>query len=163
MKRLIVIGTAVLALGLGVPASGQTVDLKTLQSAKITLERALDIAEKHGKPISARFEIEDGKLQLSVYTAKGGKFFEVIVDHKSGKVAKATPITEGEDLKAAQAQNAAMHRAKRSLEAATKKAVKDNAGSRAVSVVPSIDAGRAVVPVELAGTKGAQTVSESLQ
>jgi hypothetical protein len=31
----------------------------------------------------AGLKIEDGKLQLSVYTMKGDKFFEVIVEHKT--------------------------------------------------------------------------------
>lgn len=38
-------------------------------------------SESEGQPISGKFEVEDGKLQLAVYTAKDGKFFEVIVDH----------------------------------------------------------------------------------
>lgn len=46
---------------------------------------------------------------------KGNGFSEVIVDHKTGKVAKAEPITGGEDLTAAKAQSEAMAKAKRSL------------------------------------------------
>jgi hypothetical protein len=72
-------------------------------------------------------------------------------------------FSEGDDLKASQAQNAAMGQAKTSLEAATKKALKANAGSRAISVVPSIDAGHAVGAVTLAGSQGTKTVSEGLQ
>src|SRR5947209_3529604 len=67
---------------------------KALKDAKIPLQRGLAASAKEGKPISAKYEVEDGKLQLSVYTMKGGdKFSEVIVDHKTGKVAKAEPIT----------------------------------------------------------------------
>jgi hypothetical protein len=61
---------------------------KALKDAKISLQRGLTASAKEGKPISAKYEMEDGKLQLSVYTMKGGKFSEVIVDHKTGKVAK---------------------------------------------------------------------------
>ena len=67
-----------------------------------------------GEPISAKFEIVEGRLQLSVYAVKGGKLFEVIVDHNSGKVVKAEPITESEDLTAAQSQSAAMASSRRS-------------------------------------------------
>jgi uncharacterized membrane protein YkoI len=151
-----------LALGASICLGQQAVDLKTLESAKITLERALEIAGHHGKPISAKFEIEDGKLQLSVYTAKGGKFSEVIVDHQTGKVAKVDPITGGEDLKAAQAQSSALGQGKTSLEAATRKALKENPGSRVVSVFPSMEAGHAVATVTLAGNQGTKTVSEGL-
>ena len=45
---------------------------------------------------------------------KGDKFSEVIVDHKTGKVAKAEPITGADDLSAAKAQGEAMAKAKRS-------------------------------------------------
>ncbi len=164
MKRLISLGTAVLALLLLAPIcwGQQTVDLRALQATKVTLEKALEIAGRHGKPISAKFEIEDGKQQFSVYTTKGGKFSEVLVNHQTGKVAKVELITEGDDLKAAEAQNAAMQQAKTSLEAATKKALKDNAGSRAVSLVPSIEGGHAVAAVTLAGSQGNKTVSEGL-
>src|SRR5258705_1783396 len=91
---------------------------KALRSAKISLQRGLTASAKEGKPISAKYEVEHGMLQLSVYTMKGDKFSEVIVDHKTGKVAKAEPITGGEDLTAAKSQGEAMVKAKRSLDAA---------------------------------------------
>jgi hypothetical protein len=165
MKRLISVGTAVLALALWAPTcwGQQTVDLKALEAAKVTLEKALEIAGHHGEPISAKFEIEGGKLQLSVYTVKVGKFSEVLVNHQTGKVVKVEPISGGDDLKAAQAQSAAMGQAKTSLEAATKKALTANAGSRAISVVPSIEAGHALAAVALTGSQGTKTVTEGLQ
>ncbi|HKD20045.1 MAG TPA: PepSY domain-containing protein [Thermoanaerobaculia bacterium] len=166
MKRFVSLGTLVLALAVFGPtcwAEDKPVDLKTLEAAKITLEKALEVAGAQGKPISAKFEIEEGKLQLSVYTAKAGKFSEVLVDYLTGSVAKVEPITEGDDLKEARAQDAAMREAKTSLADATRKALAENAGSRAVSVVPSMQGGRAVAAVTLAGAQGAKTVSEALQ
>src|SRR5207249_6585978 len=97
-----------------------------------------------------KVRVEEGKLQLSVYTAKDGKFFEVVVDHTSGTVVKAEPIAEGEDLTAAQSQIAALAKAQRSLRAAVEQALRGNAGSRAVSVTPSLKDGRAVADVTLA-------------
>jgi len=47
---------------------------KAVAAAKVSLEQGLSTSAHEGKPISAKFEIEDGKLQLSVYTAKGDKF-----------------------------------------------------------------------------------------
>src|SRR5262247_573969 len=93
-----------------------------LKDAKVSLADGLKAAEKSGTPISAKFELEDGKLQLSVYTMKGDKFAEVVVDHKTGKVAKSEAITGGEDLTAAKAQSGAMAKAKASLRSATEKA-----------------------------------------
>src|SRR5215813_3758657 len=91
---------------------------KALKGVTMSLEKGLSASESQGKPISGKFEVEDGKLQLSVYTMKGDKFSELIVDHKTGKVAKTEAITEGEDLTHAKAQSEAMAKAKRSLEAA---------------------------------------------
>ena len=59
-----------------------------------------------GVPISTKYEIEDGKLQLSVYTMNRDQFSEVIVDHKTGAIDKSAAITRGEDLKDAGAQGA---------------------------------------------------------
>ena len=81
---------------------------KALQQASLPLEKATKVSEREGKPISAKYEIEKGALQLSIYTMKGDRFSELILDHKSGAVAKDEWITEADDLKAAQAQAAAM-------------------------------------------------------
>jgi len=60
----------------------------------VSLDQGLKASEREGKPISGKFEIADGALQLSVYTMKGDQFAEVIVDHKSGSVKKSEPITD---------------------------------------------------------------------
>ena len=108
-----------------------------MKNATATLQGGLKASEREGTPISAKFEIEDGKLQLSVYTMKGNDFMEVVVDPKTGAIAKAEKITDTDDLKAATAQKAAMAKAKMPLLTATETAVKANAGSRAVSIFPS--------------------------
>ena len=116
---------------------------KGLKAATVSLEEGLTASEREGKPISGKFEVEAGKFQLAVYTMKGDKFAEVIVDHKTGKVAKVEPITGGEDLTAAKAQAEAMAKAKtkRSLRAAVGDAVKANEGYRAVSALPALKMG----------------------
>src|SRR5207247_10677380 len=88
---------------------------KAVMGARVSLERGLAASASHGQPISAKFEMEEGKLQLSVYTMKDGKFFEVIVDHNTGTVVKAEPIAEGEDYTAAQSPSATMAKATGSL------------------------------------------------
>ena len=135
---------------------------KALKDAKISLQQGLRASAKEGKPISAKFEVEHGKLQLSVYTMKGDQFSEVIVDHKTGKVAKAEPIAQGDDLAHAKAQSEAMAKAKRSLDAAASEAVKENKGYRVVSVMPALKDGHPVADVTL--VKGAEwkTVAEKL-
>ena len=136
---------------------------KALKDAKIPLQRGLTASAKEGKPISAKYEVEDGKLQLSVYTMKGGdKFSEVIVDHKTGKVAKAEPITKADDLEHAKAQSEAMAKAKRSLDAAASEAVKENKGYRVVSVMPALKDGHPMADVTLVKGEEWKTVSEKL-
>src|SRR2546425_6616872 len=135
---------------------------KALKGVKVSLEKGLSASESQGKPISGKFEVEDGKLLLSVYTMKGDKFSEVIVDHKTGKLAKAEAITGGEDLTAAKAQSGAMAKAKLSLQAATEKAVKANKGYRAVSVIPSLKEGHPVAEVTLLKGEEFKTAPEKL-
>jgi len=135
---------------------------KALKDAKITLQRGLTASAKAGKPISAKYEVEHGKLQLSVYTMKGDTFSEVVVDYKTGKVAKAEPITGGDDLTAAKGQSEAMAKAKRSLDAAASEAVKENKGYRAVSVMPALKDGHPVADVTLVKGTEWKTVSEKL-
>jgi len=111
---------------------------KALPEASVMLDQGLKASARDGTPISAKYEIEHGALQLSIYTMKGAQFSEVIVDHKSGAIKKSEPITDANDMKAAQAQSAAMAKAKLALDAAVDSAVKANAGYRAVSVVPAL-------------------------
>ena len=135
---------------------------KNLKAATVSLEKGLTASEREGKPISGKFEVEEGTFQLSVYTMKGDAFEEVIVDHKTGKVAKAEPITGGEDLTAAKAQAEAMAKAKRSLRAAVGEAVKANKGYRAVSAIPALKDGHPVAQVTVAKGDQFKTVSEKL-
>jgi hypothetical protein len=60
-----------------------------MKTAAATLQGELKASEPQGTPISAKFEIEDGKLQLSVYTMKGNDFMEVVADPNTGAIAKA--------------------------------------------------------------------------
>jgi hypothetical protein len=121
-----------------------------VSGAKVTLEQGLVTSKKNGKPISAKFEIENGKPQLSVYTVKdGNKYSEVIVDHTSGEIAKAEPITGGEDLADAKKQNDGMFRATRELSEAVKEAKHDNPGYRAVATWPEMKNGHSMANVVL--------------
>ena len=112
-----------------------------LNNTKVTLQQGLKASASHGKPISAKFEIEKNQLQLSVYTQQGKDFFEVVVDPKIGTVAKAEKISDAGDLKEAAEQSAAMAKAKVSLLAATDTAAKANAGFRAVGITPELKDG----------------------
>ncbi len=135
---------------------------KALKTAKVSLAQGLTASEREGQPISGKFEIEDEKLQLSVYTMKGNAFSEVIVDHTTGQIAKAEPITSSEDLTAAKAQAEAMAKAKQSLRVAVDKAVTANEGFRAVSIFPALKEGHPVAEVTLVKDDTFKTLAERL-
>jgi hypothetical protein len=126
------------------------------------LQDGLKASEREGTPISAKFEIDNGKLQLSVYTMKGDAFTEVVADPRTGAIKEAETIKDADDLKAATAQKAAMAKAKVTLLTAIETAVNANAGSRAVSVYPELQAGSATAEVTLLDGARFKKVTEKL-
>src|SRR5215469_4546321 len=120
-----------------------------MKNATATLQSGLKAGEREGTPISAKFEIDNGKLQLSVYTMKGDTFTEVATDPNTGAIKEAETIKDADDLKAAAAQRAAMAKAQVTLLAATETAVKANPGSRAVSIYPQLQDGSPTAEVTL--------------
>src|SRR5258707_15693789 len=153
MRKSAIITVAVAAIiGLGGVASWAAEDegdpaalAKALSGARISLERGLKAGASVGRPISAKYELDDGALQLSVYTMTGAdQFSEVIVDHKTGAVKKREAITEGDDLKDAKEQSVAVARAKIPLGKALGDAVRANGGFRAVSGGPPLKGGHPV-------------------
>ena len=135
---------------------------KALPGAKVSLQQGMTASMREGKPISAKFEMDEGKLQLSVYTAKSDAFSEVIVDHHTGRVIKAEAITSGENLTAAKTQSGAMSKATQSLEAIVAKLVKSNPGFKAVSAFPNLKDGHPVADVTLVKGKQWKAVSAKL-
>jgi hypothetical protein len=133
-----------------------------VKNAAATLQGGLKASEAQGTPISAKFEIEDGKLQLSIYTMKGNDFMEVVADPNTGAIAKAEKITDAGDLKEAAEQKAAMAKAKVPLLTAAETAVKANTGSRAVSIVPELKCGQATAEVTLLQGAAIKKVTEKL-
>jgi len=163
MMKVVLLTIVSLMLGGLCPAWSAEQDdaalIKAVSRAKVTLQQGLTASQREGRPISGKFEMEDGKLQLSIYTEKAGKFFEVIVDHVSGSVAKTEPITEGDDLAEAKTQSAAMAKAKTDLKSATNMAA---IGSRAVAVTPELKDGHPVASVSFAKGDKLQTATQPL-
>lgn len=133
--------------------------IKAMSGVKVTLQQGLTASQPKGRPISAKFEMEEGKLQLSVYVEKDKKFFEIIVDHLTGAVAKTEPITEGDDLTDAKSQRAAMAKAKSDLRTAVNKTVDT---SLAVSVVPELKSGHPIATVVLVKNGKLETATQRL-
>ena len=154
---------SVLAIG---PDEERAELANALSGVKVSLQQGFTASEREGQPISGKFEVEKGKLQLSVYAAKDGQFFEVIVDHMTGNIAKVDPITEGEDLTHAKSQKAAMDRAKVKLSDAATKAKGQAKGEAeeviVVSAVPELKNDRPEAAVVLLQGKRFSTASEPL-
>jgi hypothetical protein len=113
-----------------------------LSDAATTLQQGMIAGEQHGKAISAKFEMPNRDLQLSVYTATAGGFMEIVLNPKTGVVVSAELITDKDDVAQATAQKAALEKATLSLVAVTEKAINDNVGSRAVGVMPELRNGQ---------------------
>jgi hypothetical protein len=140
---------------------------KALGQASVTLQQGLKASQREGSPISGKYELENGVLQLSVYAMKGDQFVEVIVDHKSGTIKQAETITDAGDLKAAHEQSQVMAKAKVPLDQAVEAAVKEasccyRGNYRAVSVVPILKADQPVADITLMGGKEVTKVTGKL-
>lgn len=133
-----------------------------MPNAKITLQQALTAAAQQGKPISAKFEVDDGRLRLSVYVAKDERFSEVLVDHINGAIAKSEAIADGDDLAAAKAQSAALAKANIDLKTAVDKAAAQNSGFRVVDVTPALKEGHAVATVGLLRGEQLKSVEQAM-
>ena len=128
----------------------------------VALAAAIETASAAGTPISARYEVEDGKLQLSVFIQKGGAFSEVFVDHMTGKVAKTDKITGGDDMKEAKAENRAFAKAKSTLVSAVQRALAENPGYTAVEASPVLQGAHAVADITLMKDGRFKDVTEPL-
>jgi hypothetical protein len=128
-----------------------------------TVEQGLQSATRSGRPISAKFEMDGDEAELTVYVARPDGFREITINVRTGGAAGATIISEGDDLKDAQAQAAAMANAKTTLLASAEHAVAANPGARVVSVFPELQNGHAVVVVTLLNGDNFTKVTEVLE
>jgi len=164
MARLVGVGAFLLA---GVAQGQATKEQEKLAAAlkggnHVALGAAIETAAATGKPISARYEVEDGKLQLSVFIEKDGAFTEVFVDHMTGKIAKTDKITSGDDLKEAKGESKASAKAKATLASAVARALAANAGYTAVEVTPALEGGHPVAEITLMKAGQFKSVSEPI-
>src|SRR5215471_15389117 len=123
--------------------------VQALDAAQVTVEDGLKTSEAVGTPISAKFEIEKGRLQLSVYAAAGDEYKEIVISPGTGVLMSAQKITDNEDLADATAQKKAMQNATVALRVAVETAMASMPGSRGVSVIPQLADGRPVAKVTI--------------
>jgi hypothetical protein len=159
----VMLSAAICFADVALSASNQHTLLKSLSRAKVSLQQGLTAAQRHGQPISGKFEVENGKFQLSVYIANKEQFYELLIDYNMGKIVKSEPITQNGDLDAAKAQSVAMMKAKSSLRSAIEKVVRGSSGFRAVSVTPALKDGHAIASVVLLKGEELKSVEQSLE
>jgi hypothetical protein len=141
----------------------QTAVASAMRGAKhVALADAMQTATASGKPLSARYEFEDGRLKLSVFIEKDGAYKELFFDHMTGKVAQTDKITEGDDLKDAKAQSKASAKATGSLIGAVSKALAANPGYIAVEVAPVLEGKHVVAEITLMKDGQFKGVSEPI-
>ena len=166
LRLLVLVVAGGLSSAVAGPAWAQDDELEAMAAAlkdtTFTLQDGLKAGVREGQPISAQFEIDDGKLQISIYTTKGDDFSEVVADPKTGAIVKTEKITDTDELSDAADQKAAMAKAKTSLVAAVDAAVKENSGFRAVSIFPDLQDGHAIAEVTLLQGTTAKKVTEKL-
>jgi hypothetical protein len=165
-SALVVIISLILVLGspaARADAKDDAVLLKALDGLQVTLEDGLKASEVAGQPISAKFEIEGGRLQLSIYTASNDGFREALISTSTGVLMSAEKITDTDDLADAGAQTEAMRAATVPLLAVAKKAAAQTQGSRVVSVTPTQLGGRPVAKVTLVRAGALITVNEDIK
>lgn len=164
MARFTVAGALLMASTASAQATkAQLAVAAAMRGAKhVALLDAIQTASASGKPLSARYEFEDGKLKLSVFVEKAGAYTELFFDHMTGKVAQTDKITDGDDLKDAKAQSKASAKATQSLAAALTKALAANPGYTAVDVTPILEGKRPVAEITLMKDGQFKGVSEPI-
>ncbi len=164
MKGIVLIGALCAITAAWVEEGGNTPALaKAVAGASVTLQQGLTASADQDKPISAKYEIDEGKFHLSVYTEKAGKFSEIVIDHATGKVAKSEAITSGDDLKEAKEQSKGVANVKGTLNAAVDQAEHASPGFRAVSVEPEMKDRHTVAAITLVKGSQFKSVSEPLE
>jgi hypothetical protein len=161
--------SAFLAVGTftGMVSAAENGDVETvsrLDQSKLTLVEGIRRAAKtQGAPISAKFEFEDGKFWLSVYTAKAG--IGADAEHNTLLELKGEPNTatwnpnievfeDKKHLTRSAMQLTLLQQSKLDLAAVVEKAATNERGS-AYSAIPAVKNGRAVVVVKFATPDGA--------
>src|ERR1700750_1598312 len=103
--------------------------IKALDGVQVTMANGLKVSETVGKPISAKFEIDEGHLRLSVYALANDGYREDVISPDTGVIMSAQKIADTDDLAAAEAQKKAMQAATVPLRIAADRAASRMTGS----------------------------------
>jgi hypothetical protein len=133
-----------------------------MQNVEGTLEGGLKAAARLGRPVSAKFVLEDGILQLFLWILKDDGISKFNLYPAIRLMNEVVDITDPDKIKVATAQKRAVDSATIPLFSATESAVKANKGFRAISVLPVLGEGRPVGWSLCYGPDGFRVVTEKL-
>lgn len=134
-----------------------------LDDSGVTLEAGLIVGQQRGKPVSAKFDIADGDLELMISIATRDGLSHLLIDPNTASIVWSESISASDDLADATAQKAVIDRAKVSLLAAVQDALRDNKGARAVDVTPELHDGHPVAVITLLANGKFTKVSKWLE
>jgi hypothetical protein len=136
-----------------IPARAEDADeaalATALQGVTTTLESGLKASEQDGQPLSAMYEMDDERLQLSVYAAKGDDLMEVVINPVDSKIISVQGLSDPEDLEEAKQQKSALSNSAGSLAGILAKVTAQNPTARAVGIVPQLKDGRPTAEIML--------------
>ena len=133
-----------------------------LEHVKSTLEDGLRAGQRIGKPISAKFALEHGTIQLSIWVTGEVGFAEFIVYPAIRTFSSNFDFRDPDKLEVARERKLVMDKATVSLLTATADAVKANHGFRAISAYPMLLDGNPIAVVTLLDANTSKSVTEKL-
>jgi hypothetical protein len=107
-----------------------------LREAKVPLHAGIRLGSKDSIPLSANYELKEGKLLMAIYSVRGDDFLETIIDPKTGKAIMNGPITIDDDLMVVREQAKVITGSSHPLWEVVFRVERANQGFRAVSVIP---------------------------
>jgi len=135
-----------------------------IDEAQLALPQGLKIARAKGRPVAARFVVDDeDTLRLEVTTVTAKDTVQLLLDPADGAVRKTVAVTDPVALKKMRAATSALAQAAIPLEQAISAAEQDNEGSRLVGVLPTLVKGKAVARVTLLRGTDLTVVEQRLQ
>jgi hypothetical protein len=151
----VLVSAALLALCLDTSPAGAQANsnrdalARAVASTTLSFEAILSTSERYGTPLAAEFEIEDGRVQVSVIVIKGDAFIEVTADPWTGRIVNVETITEKDSVAEAAEYQKAMQGATKSLRATVVDGVQANAGYRAIRAEPVLENGHPILEITL--------------
>lgn len=138
---VVMLSVTICSADVALSASNQHTLIKSLVSAKVSLQQGLTAAQRHGQPSQANLSSKTANSSYRVYIMNKEQFSELLV----------------------KAQSTALTKARITLRAAIDKGIRGSSGLRAVSVTPALKDGHAIASDVLLKGGEMKSVEQSLE